>query len=720
VQTQALDELKIDAALRSALAEDYERFAGGLPRPLEDYVRERYRLDLGTEYGGVPVKNPFGKASGQLSLNVSQVQRDAEEGLGFVVLKTIIAEDAEGGQSMSEWAIPETRMVVERIAGSDGTPGWTVTWKGRGWYDTFDKYLEFYGEALDEGRRAGMLVVPSCKYHLPRPGEGEWRLGEYEHTTRRLLDVWEGRGHGGPMPIEKDFSPTLAGSDRASQEEIVLEWLMRVTGLMRGGAGQRPVSIGLKLFNAVFDQDFQLEMLRAVNERGVGGETPDFVVYANRLFDPDREFEGVRGVAYGGPDLSARNLAVLRRLRALERAGEVPPFRLPMSATGDVSSGRTAAEYLLCGASSFQMHTFFQLPAGEYRMRSGSKTARALHELCFHPEEGLVAWLLHLRRERGWPDDWNVKQMADAAVADATGRAPAGRAAAPGSANGAAELRALGEADLADAMRLKEIAGWNQTEADWRRLIGLEPRGCFAAVADGRVVATTTTTAYGREMAWVGMVLVDPDHRRRGLATRLVRAALRYLDGAGVASVKLDATPAGRPVYEALGFEVESLVERWEGTAHAPPQTAAAARIEALGDGARAEVLALDRRAFGADRAGLVLALLEDSCATPLVARGPDGSVEGYALARQGTRASYVGPLVAASPEAAAALLDAVLAELDGRRVYVDVNTEFDGGAGLLAERGFVKQRDLIRMRRGGDAAGQPGLVFAIAGPEIG
>ena len=141
-------QLKLDPSSRSALAGDYERFSDGLPQALEAYVRERYEIDLSSEYGGLPLKNPFGKGSGQLSLNVSQVRRDARDGLGFVVLKTIIAEDADGAQSMSEWAIDETRMIVERITGASGREGWTVTWKGRGWYDTFEKYLEFFGEAL--------------------------------------------------------------------------------------------------------------------------------------------------------------------------------------------------------------------------------------------------------------------------------------------------------------------------------------------------------------------------------------------------------------------------------------------------------------------------------------------------------------------------------------------------------------------------------------------
>ena len=412
--SHVLNSLELDAGELASVAADYERFRDGLPARLEEYVRDKYRLDLSSEYGGLLVKTPFGKASGQLSLNTGQVRRDAEDGLGFVVLKSIIAEDERGGQSMSAWAVHETRMLVERIKGSDGTQGWTVTWKGRGWYDTFDKYLEFFGEALEVGLGSRMPVLPSSKYHLPRPGEEDWKTGEYEYTTRRLLDVWERLWPGEePMPIEKDFSPTLAGDDRASESQTIIRWLTHVTGLIRRAAKPRPVSVGLKLFNAVFGEDFQLEMLRAVNEACEGEEAPDFLVYANRLFDPVREFDGVRGVAYGGPDLSARNLAVLRRLRASGQTGEVKACRTPLSATGDIASGRAAAEYLLRGASTFQIHTYFQLPSTKFAMRVGSKTARALHELYFNPEKGLVAWLLHLRRAFGWPEDWSVKRMAD-------------------------------------------------------------------------------------------------------------------------------------------------------------------------------------------------------------------------------------------------------------------------------------------------------------------
>ncbi|MDQ3257836.1 MAG: GNAT family N-acetyltransferase [Acidobacteriota bacterium] len=279
------------------------------------------------------------------------------------------------------------------------------------------------------------------------------------------------------------------------------------------------------------------------------------------------------------------------------------------------------------------------------------------------------------------------------------------------------EIRLLSDEDVPAAMRLKNLARWNQTEDDWRRLLTLEPLGCLAATIGGRVVATTTTTAYGRDLAWVGMVLVDPDYRRRGIATRLMRAALEYLRKEKVATVKLDATSDGRQVYESLGFEVELLIERWSGVARA----AASSNCTNLDASILPEVFALDRRAFGADRSELIELLARDATIALSVSNGRNGQLNGYALARRGTAAAYVGPVVASDAATATALLDGVLNQLVGEQVYVDVNTAFETGTRELTVRGFVKQRDLIRMRYGEQSsAGTSASVFAIAGPEVG
>ena len=285
---------------------------------------------------------------------------------------------------------------------------------------------------------------------------------------------------------------------------------------------------------------------------------------------------------------------------------------------------------------------------------------------------------------------------------------------------GKIEIRLLAERDVAAAMRLKEAAGWNQTEEDWRRLLRLGPRGCFGATDGERLVATTTATAYGRALAWVGMVLVDPEFRRRGIATALVSAALDSLEAEGVGAVKLDATPEGAPVYESLGFEAELMIERWAGAARGH-SSGHATRDGAAPPDLVERVFEFDRRAFGADRGKLLQALWEEACVKPSLSVGDKGHLRGYGLARRGSRAAYVGPVVAEEAGAAALLMDEVLERIGEGPVYVDLNSTFEGGARELAARGFIKQRELVRMRRGDKtAAGTSGSVFAIAGPEVG
>lgn len=397
------DELKIPADVRARLECDYERFAiQPWPSVWEDYAQEEYGLDVSSTYAGMPIRNPFGKASGQLSLNTAQVRADGEAGLGFVILKTVIAQDETGARMMQDWAIKVTKMAVEEITGKSGEKGYTVTWKGRGWYDTFEAYVKFMAEALDLGAQHRMLIVPSVKYHLPTTEE--FKVAEYRYTTRSLQEVWNGRRPGQAMPLEKDFSPTLAGSDRSQQKETILRWLRNVPGLLKESA-TRPedIRIGLKIMNAMFEDAFQGEMLRTVL---AGPARPDFLILFNRLFDPKKEYDGKVGVAYGGPDLSDRNLRSLDAWLA-ENGGRRP---IEYSATGNINSGRMLVEHALRGATSGQIHTYFQLPNANYKKKEGSKTQKALHELVFHPTHGLLAALSHLRETR------NIRRFLDVAA----------------------------------------------------------------------------------------------------------------------------------------------------------------------------------------------------------------------------------------------------------------------------------------------------------------
>ena len=351
-----------NSSSRDSLTKDFERFKRELPRDFPAHVRDTYRIDLSAHYLGQPLPHPVGKGSGQLSLNTGQLETDADAGLAFAVLKTVIAQDEAGAQSMAAWAIHETKMKVERRG-----DGWTVTWKGRGWDRSFDDYLTLVRFGRDLTRGGRLLTVPSVKYHLPRLAE-PFRAAEYAYTTRALAEAWRES----PLLLEKDFSPTLAGDPLADEKPQILRWLREVPGKIRAHADVR---LALKLMNARFDDDFQVEMMNAAS-------AVDALVVFNRLFDQKQ------GVAYGGLELSDRNL------RVLNRPPDRPTARPPLSGTGNINSGRMIVDYALRGCASVQLHTFFQLPLEEYPATDGSRTQRALHALIFHPRDGLIAVML--------------------------------------------------------------------------------------------------------------------------------------------------------------------------------------------------------------------------------------------------------------------------------------------------------------------------------------
>src|SRR5215204_6559556 len=161
----------VSCEMRARLERDFERFKRELPRDLTHYIRGAYRIDLTARYLGFLLPHPIGKASGQLSLNLEQLETDKAAGLAYVVLKTMIAEDAEGTQSMAAWAVHESRMKVERRRSASDREGWTVTWKGRGWDRSFEEYLSLVRAAADLTRSREIIAVPSVKYHLPPLGE---------------------------------------------------------------------------------------------------------------------------------------------------------------------------------------------------------------------------------------------------------------------------------------------------------------------------------------------------------------------------------------------------------------------------------------------------------------------------------------------------------------------------------------------------------------------
>lgn len=385
------DEPKVELKTKEKIISDYEKIQYE-DMGLESYILEKYNLDVSGKYGGLTIKNPFGKASGQLSSNISQIKTDAIDGLGFVVIKTVISQDENAGSSMEAWKVNAPKMIVEEIISERGEKGYTVTWKGRGWDKSFEDYLKLVSESFDIYKETQVPVIPSVQYHLPSKEEG-FKEAEYQYTTRSLEKVWKDSAVDLPFIIEQDFSATLSSLKNSKVE--ILRWLKEVPGLINKYIDTDNKIIGVKLFNPSFDDDFQVQMVKTLNESS--SDIVDVITCFNRLFDFNKEFEGKKGIAYGGYDLSDRNLRVLSKFIDEYKNKEF----IPISATGNINSGKMMVEYALRGATSGQIHTYFQIPSKNYRLKEGSRTKKALHELMFNPVNGLVVTMLSLKNKLG-------------------------------------------------------------------------------------------------------------------------------------------------------------------------------------------------------------------------------------------------------------------------------------------------------------------------------
>jgi GNAT superfamily N-acetyltransferase len=258
-------------------------------------------------------------------------------------------------------------------------------------------------------------------------------------------------------------------------------------------------------------------------------------------------------------------------------------------------------------------------------------------------------------------------------------------------------IRALTDRDLAALLQLSASAGWNQTPLDWQRLLQLS--NCFGLVKEDHLAASIAVTCYGRDLAWIGMVLTLPEHRGNGYASQLMKHAMDFALGCGIACIKLDATDLGAPVYRKFGFVDECPVERW--------RSSAATRSER--QPAAPEVdWTLDRQAFGADRRALIESFA-DLCTD---------AAGGYICRRPGSHAFQLGPCVASNAQTVGDLV--AWAASQGPTMW-DL---FPGNAKALdiAHRnGFAPSRQLLRMSyQGRDLDQNPEAVYALAGFEWG
>lgn len=271
----------------------------------------------------------------------------------------------------------------------------------------------------------------------------------------------------------------------------------------------------------------------------------------------------------------------------------------------------------------------------------------------------------------------------------------------------------LTPAHLPQALSLSQALQWPYRLADWAFALALGHG--IAVEVEERLVGTALWWPYGDSHASAGMIIVAPWAQRRGIGRMLMDALLGQ---AGDRTIILNSTLEGRSLYAQLGFAAYGAIHQHQAVlATSPVAEAVSGSVRDCRADDRAAILAIDRAASGMERANLIDALFPIA-AVRVVER--EGTVRGYGCARPWGRGIVVGPIVAADPEDARALISDLMAPHVGRFVRVDV-TAASGLTPWLRGLGLPKVGDVTSMVRG-----QPLLsvgaatLFALSNQSLG
>jgi GNAT superfamily N-acetyltransferase len=272
---------------------------------------------------------------------------------------------------------------------------------------------------------------------------------------------------------------------------------------------------------------------------------------------------------------------------------------------------------------------------------------------------------------------------------------------------------------LDSLMKIKNAESWNQTEQDWIFLINHKNSVNLVAIIDDKVIGTVTAINYENTVSWIGMVLVDRDYRGRGISSLLLREVFTKLKKCK--SIKLDATPAGKPGYLKLGFIYEYTLSRMTNPSvtkiFSQEFSPVAYRIR---PDEIDEIVNLDEKIFGANRSYLINYLYENYPELAWLVK-ENNKIIGFCFGRKGQNFTQIGPVSAPGAEHAKILIQSAINQITGVAVVVDILENKPELQHWLNENGFTSQRPFDRMYLLKNP--YPGIInsqYLISGPEFG
>ncbi|HXD08158.1 MAG TPA: GNAT family N-acetyltransferase [Burkholderiaceae bacterium] len=276
-------------------------------------------------------------------------------------------------------------------------------------------------------------------------------------------------------------------------------------------------------------------------------------------------------------------------------------------------------------------------------------------------------------------------------------------------------VRTLRGDEVQLAIDLAAAEGWNPGLHDARCFHAADPQGFLMAQIDGRFAGCISAVSYGG-FGFIGLYIVLPQWRGQGVGMQLWARGMARLAGQ---LVGLDGVPAQQDNYRRSGFRLAWRNARFEGQARARAQ-AGDPGLVTLAEVDFAAVCADDRRVFPAPRERFLRAWI-DMPQSSALACVETGRLRGWGVIRACRVGHKIGPLVADTPDIAAALHAALCSRVPaGEAVFLDVPMNNPDAVALAEREGMRVVFETARMYTGDAPACEMQRVYGITSFELG
>ena len=279
------------------------------------------------------------------------------------------------------------------------------------------------------------------------------------------------------------------------------------------------------------------------------------------------------------------------------------------------------------------------------------------------------------------------------------------------------KFRVMTPKDVPFALKLVEVVGWDQTRSDVERNLSFEPNGCFVATLNQIDVGIIDSFLYGK-VGFIGNVIVDPNHRGKGIGEAMMVHAISRLRNEGVGSIRLDAVPKAITLYKRLGFKPEWSSLRFVTQASKQKEDTTIPITKAD----LKEISRLDVKYFGLNRLEKLILIQNEFpgyCYKSMV--GND--TVGYIMAREVRDGVKVGPWICEPEYAknASDLLKTIMNKTEGRTLKVGVPESNHLSVGIVEGLGFKNLPASIRMCAGSCVSVEKiEGIFSVGAPDKG